>query len=57
MIGEAPSCATCKNFLFEKDKRICKAFKKRIPDEIYFNEHDHKTPFKGDNGIMFEAEK
>jgi len=25
-----------------------------IPDEILTNGHDHRQPFEGDNGIVFE---
>ena len=36
----------------------CKAFEdERIPNEVFFNVHDHKQPFPGDNGIQFEPEK
>jgi len=56
-IGAAPSCATCKNFLFEKGRRICKAFPALIPDKIWLGDNDHKKPFPGDNGIQFEPEK
>ena len=28
-----------------------------IPEMIIVGEHDHKKPFKGDNGIQFEPVK
>jgi hypothetical protein len=31
----------------------CEAFSDEIPEEIQWNEHDHRKPFKGDNGLMF----
>jgi hypothetical protein len=36
---------------------ICVAFPKGIPFEIAYGEHDHTTPYKGDNGIRFEPMK
>lgn len=36
---------------------ICKAFPKRIPDAIATGKHDHREPYKGDNGIRFEPLK
>jgi len=32
----------------------CAAFPDGIPPEIRLNKHDHKKPYKGDNGIQFE---
>lgn len=50
-----PFCLFCRHY---KNGAKCKAFPKGIPYEIFIEgTHDHKTPFKGDNGIMFEAEK
>lgn len=34
----------------------CDAFPKEVPREITKNEHDHRKPYPGDNGILFEAE-
>jgi hypothetical protein len=28
-----------------------------IPDQILENEHSHKEPFPGDNGILFDGKK
>jgi len=28
-----------------------------IPNDVFFNVHDHKQPFHGDHGIQFEPEK
>lgn len=47
-------CYECKHYI--KDF-ICNAYKKDIPKIIFFNEHDHTKPFKGDNGIQFEPIK
>jgi len=46
-------CDECKNVTGHMK---CKAFPKRftIPLEIWTGKNDHKTPYPGDNGIMFE---
>jgi len=45
-------CALCKHL---QPNRKCKAFTKKIPDEIFLTgEYDHSKPFPGDNGILFE---
>ena len=36
------------------DGTKCRAYPNGIPVEILFNEHDHFTPFQGDNGILYE---
>ena len=43
-------CFLCKNY---SGLAKCKAFPKRIPDEI-LEKFDHTKPYKGDNGIRFE---
>jgi hypothetical protein len=53
-----PQCLSCKNYIEKKDKKDpfrCKAFELEIPNIILTNEHDHKEPFPGDNGIQFEG--
>ena len=45
-----PQCNTCVHKL---EILSCKAFPK-IPSEILSGEHDHRKPFKNDNGIRFE---
>jgi len=46
-------CNKCKNIF--ADGVSCKAFPKNIPFEILNGKFDHHKPFKGDNGIQFEA--
>lgn len=44
-------CVHCRH---KKKDNICTAFSEGIPDKIMSNRHDHRKPFKGDNGIRFE---
>lgn len=52
---EMSSCMTCKR------KRAggpqCDAFPERIPDAILEMEHDHKTPYPGDGGLLYLPDK
>ena len=43
-------CSSCMNWIGDG---ICNAFPKGVPSKILQNEHDHRQPFKGDNGILF----
>ena len=45
-------CALC-DHLIDTIERKCGAFPGGIPLEIWQGKHDHKTPFPGDDGIMF----
>jgi hypothetical protein len=35
----------------------CEAFPEGIPEAILCNHHDHRVPFEGDSGILFEPEE
>jgi hypothetical protein len=47
-------CATCRNYL---DDLKCKAFPKRIPNEILTGKRSHTRPYPGDNGILYDPEE
>lgn len=44
-------CFHCKHW---RDAGTCDAFPESVPDRILTNKHDHRQPFPGDNGILFE---
>jgi len=46
-----PLCLNCKKY---KESLICEAFHEGIPSEILNGDHDHRKPYPGDNGILFE---
>jgi len=45
-------CLNCKHLF--SDEISCKAFPNVIPSDILTNEFDHRVPWEGDNGILFE---
>lgn len=47
-------CYKCQNLT---GAQLCKAFPNGIPDELYFNEVSHESPYEGDNGIIFKEKK
>ncbi|GAB4514035.1 MAG: hypothetical protein Kow0047_25760 [Anaerolineae bacterium] len=49
--GPAPICLYCTHY---RGELRCDAFPTGIPDAIIFSEHDHRKPFPGDQGIVFE---
>jgi hypothetical protein len=51
MMQSEPQCLQCLHF---RKGAVCAAFPEGIPFEILNNEHDHRKPFPGDNGIQFE---
>ena len=62
-----PVCGNCKHLYPEDRKKMsmyrtvrhfrCNAFPKGVPYEILMWKHDHREPYKGDNGIRFEPIK
>ncbi len=53
----APDCLSCTRFHHEdEDRDTCDAFPSGIPDAIWESRHDHRQPFDGDGGLLFEPE-
>lgn len=50
----SPVCSRCRHLDRARDDRRCCAFPSGIPIPIWLGEHDHRTPFPGDRGIVFE---
>ncbi len=49
MTMSIPLCHFCKHY---QGENRCTAFDE-IPNAIIYNEHDHRKPYPGDNGITF----
>ena len=49
-------CFHCHFLLRVVDSEVlcCEAFSSGIPNEILQGEHDHREPYSGDHGILFE---
>jgi len=55
MIIRTPMCIYCKHFIADElAKDTCKAYPKRIPDDIWGGLTRHFEPREDDNGIQFE---
>jgi len=50
-------CFNCKNYMGNNDGYKCKAFPKEIPSIIITGAYNHKIPYDGDNGILFDPIK
>ena len=49
------SCISCIRLKSKGSDPSCKAFPNGIPEEILNGSHDHRKPFKGDNGIRYKS--
>lgn len=51
-------CAWCTRFRAQvRDRTTCDAFPEGIPEAIQWMDADHRRPYPGDHGMLFEAEE
>ena len=53
LFGEI-QCMSCKH---DHGDGTCEAFEKQIPLDIFAGRHDHRKPYPGDHGILYEPKK
>jgi len=64
ILPDDSQCRQCRKFIGMRQPNvveagevfICHAFPQEIPRAVWTNEHDHREPFPGDNGVLFEPE-
>jgi len=53
-----PQCLACSHIGKKVESGLsCKAYPDGIPDVIMSGEHDHSTPYKGDNEVFYRHYK
>jgi hypothetical protein len=54
MVYMRPQCSDCKHRFREKGPYRCAAFPDGVPEAVLVGRHDHREPYPGDHGILFE---
>ncbi|MDQ0191572.1 hypothetical protein J2S03_003443 [Alicyclobacillus cycloheptanicus] len=56
MLRMGPPCLGCTHWHGSKGNWVwtCDAYPAGIPEEIRYWEVDHRKPYKGDNGVLYE---
>lgn len=54
MTTQLPQCIFCRHYRKGAEGPTCSAFPDGIPAVMLRNDHDHREPYRGDNGIRFE---
>lgn len=49
-------CLTCRHRVKGVHPIACDAFPGGVPDAILRNQHDHRQPYPGDHGILYEPD-
>ena len=54
MTPYAPMCYSCVHYNDDDDDLTCGAFPDGIPEPILLSQFDHRYPYDGDDGVLFE---